>query len=55
MISKKHILNKLTNVLMLDNEEKVLKMTKNYFSSSNIDILIAKNINSARNRLKKKH
>ena len=50
---KNHFLNKLITVLILDNEEKVLKMTKNYFLSNNITISAAKDIPNAKVQLKK--
>lgn len=52
-MSKNYLLKKLITVIMLDNEDKVLKMTKNYFSSNEINVIIVKNITDAKYELKK--
>ena len=49
---KNYLLKKFITVLMLDNEEKVLKMTKNYFFLHQINIIIVKNTMDARYELK---
>lgn len=51
-MSKNPLLKKLISVLIVDNEEKVLKITKNYFLSNSITIAIAKNISTAKTKLK---
>jgi DNA-binding NarL/FixJ family response regulator len=52
-MSKNYLLDKLINVLMLDNEEKVLKTTKNYLLSNNVNIIITKTLPNAKIQLKK--
>jgi len=52
---KNYLSNRLINVLLLDSEEKVLKITKSYFLSNNINIIIAKSVSSAETQLKKKY
>jgi len=52
-MSKDYLFNNTINVLMLDNEEKDLRMIKSYFSSNYINIRIIKNIIEAKSELKK--
>ena len=52
-MSKNYLLNKLINVLILNNEEKVLKITKNYLLSNNINIIVTKTFPNANIQLKK--
>jgi len=51
-MSKDYLFNNTINVLMLDNEEKDLRMIKSYFSSNYINIRIIKNIIEAKSELK---
>lgn len=52
-MSKNYLLIKPTKVIMLEDEERVLKMTKNYFSSDDINFIITKTIYDAKSEFKK--
>jgi len=52
-MSKNYLPSKLINVMVIENEEKVLQMTKSYFLSNDTNIIIVKTIDDAKFKLKK--